>query len=230
MTEYTYHVGEKFYEDGSVRSYPGNTIICFARPASPIYQAGEAIQTGLMEQPYGHKFALLPPSSFHMTVFSLILDQQRVPELWSSRLSLDAPLEEVDQFFISAAATVEAPQRLRMCPTYLGGRGLSIRLSPADEMTEAALYTYRNALAAATGVRYPDHDIYKFHLTLAYQLMTLSEAETQAFADFRLGLDDSLRCDVGVFETEAPVLTFFDDMFRFEPIEKRNTLYSRDGR
>lgn len=227
MTEYTYHVGEKFFEDGSVRAYPGNSVICFANPASPIYQAGEAVQKQLLEQPYGFKFALLPPSSFHMTVFSLILDQQRVPEFWSSQLPLDARLEDVDQFFISTIATVDAPQQLRMCPTYLGGRGLSIRLSAADEMTNVALVKYRNKLADATGVRYPDHDTYKFHLTLAYQLMTLSDDETRAFANFRLGLENSLRCDVGVFETEAPMLTFFDDMFRFEPTDKRNLLYSR---
>lgn len=227
---YTYHVGEKFHEDGSVRAYPGITVICFADSASPIYQAGERVQQQLMAAPYKHKFALLPPSSFHMTIFSLTNDQQREPAYWSSRLPLDTPLVEADQFFISTVPTVPAPPPFRMCMTHLGdlrAHVLTFRLSPADDATDAALYTYRNALADATGVRYPYHDLYPFHLTLAYQLMHLDDEETRAYADLRLRLADELRCEVGVFEPEAPLLTFFDDMFRFEPANRRDTLHSR---
>jgi hypothetical protein len=224
---FTYHVGEKFNEDGSVRQYPGVTIICFAQPSDALYQAGVQVQEGLLQQPYGHKFALLPPSSFHMTVFSLILDAYREPAYWTPLLSLDAPLAEADAFFEERVATVPPPDKLRMCLTYIGGRGLSFRLSPADEHTYDALRAYRGQIAQATGVRYPDHDTYEFHLTLAYNLRVLTDEEAQAFGRWRAAQGEALRCAVGVFAPPPPVLTFFDDMFRFVPSHERHTLVSR---
>ena len=97
--QYAPAVGNKFYEDGTVRQFPGNTIICFADPQSQAFQEAEWAQQQLLRESYADKFAILPPSSFHMTVLDLICDQVRETEKWSSHLSLDAPLEEVDQHF-----------------------------------------------------------------------------------------------------------------------------------
>lgn len=227
MTQYTHHVGEKFHEDGSVRQYPGSTVICFADPDSALYQAGITVQDALSAQPFGHKFALLPPSSFHMTVFSLILDARRVLPLWSVFLPVDTPLKQMDQFFIERVAAVDPPDNFRMCLTYIGGKGLSFRLSPADEGTYEALRDYRGRISEVTGVRYPDHDTYEFHLTLAYNLIVLTDDENRAFAEWKLKLGEALRCEVGVFDTGAPQLTFFDDMFAFLTIDQCHLLRSR---
>ncbi len=224
---YTYHVGEKFHEDGSVRTYPGATVICFASPDDAIYQAGEGLQADLLVQPYGGKFALLPPSSFHMTVFSLILDAKRIPSEWSDQMRLDSSLALMDSFFIKMTATVPPPAQLRMCMTWIGGRGLSFRLSPADEATYLALREYRQRLSQATGVRHPDFDTYEYHLTLAYQLQVLTPDEEAAFRAWRDAQGERLRCEIGVFATPAPMLTFFDDMFRFVPTDERASLSTR---
>ncbi|MBL8130637.1 MAG: DUF1868 domain-containing protein [Anaerolineae bacterium] len=225
--QYTYHVGEKFNEDGSPRSYPGVTIICFPDPASSIYRAGEALQAELSALPFAHKFGLLPPSSFHMTVFSLICEPRRTPEEWSSRLPLDAPLSQVDQFFIDTVPLVPAPDNFRMVMTFLGGWGLSFRLSPADEETYTGLRNYRRDLSLATGVRYPDHDAYEFHLTLAYQIIHLNEDERRIYAELRRRRGDELRGEIGVVNTGKPVLTFFEDMTAFVAVEERLALPSR---
>jgi hypothetical protein len=225
--DYTFHVGEKFHADGSVRAFPGVTIISFATPDMPIYQAGERLQHALMQQPYGHKFALLPPSSFHMTVFSLVCYERRSSDEWTDQLPLDTPMEEADAFFLARATTVPAPQQLRMCMTFVGGWGMSFRLHPADEATYLALRGYRTAIARATGVRYPDHDTYEFHLSLAYILQYLTDDEYQAYANFRYEAGERLRAEIGVFTAPAPVLTFFDDMFRFVPADERHRLVTR---
>lgn len=225
--EFTYHVGEKWNTDGSPRPYPGSTIICFADPASPIYQAGEMLQSELRALPFAHKFGLLPPSSFHMTVFSLICEPRRAQTEWTSHLPLSATIEELDQCFIKALAPVTPPSGFRMVMTYLGRWGLSFRLSPADQDTHIALQTYRNQVSDASGVRYPDHDTYQYHMTLAYQLIMLDKAEQAAYADFCYQWGEKLRCEIGVFETGTPVLTFFEDMFAFVPEEQRHLLPSR---
>lgn len=225
--QFTRHVGEKFYEDGSVKPFAGVTIICFADPNSAIYQAGEKVQQQLLAQPFGDKFALLPPSSFHMTVMQLLNDADRFVPLWTPHLPLDAPLNTIDEFFIERVGQVTPPQNLRMCMTYLRGRGLSFTLYPADEASYVAVWEYRNAIADATGVRFPLHDSYQFHLTLAYNLVVLDDAEEAAFTAWRDKLGDELRCEIGVFDTGMPTLTFFDDMFAFVPAEERHTLVSR---
>lgn len=226
---YTYHIGEKFHPDGTPRAFPGVTIICFADPAMPIYQAGERLQAELRALPFGHKFGALPPSSFHMTLFSLICDQRRTPAEWTPRLPLDAPLPQVDAFFIDALAAMTPPHGLRMVMTYLGGWGLSLRLSPADETTYTALKAFRQQVSALTGVRHPDHDTYEYHLTLAYQLIALDDAERAAYTAFRDAWGERLRAEIGVFAPPPPLLTFFEDMFAFVPAAQRHHLPSRGG-
>ncbi|MBC8100771.1 MAG: DUF1868 domain-containing protein [Armatimonadetes bacterium] len=226
---YTMHVNEKFFADGSIRHYPGSTIICFADPASAIYTLGESVQAQLMAEPYGHKFVLLPPSSFHMTVFSLLLDQRRAPDGWSAHVPLEASLADADRHMRQTVATVPAPANFRMVFKYLGGGGLSFQLTPADETSERTLWAYRHALAAATGVRYPDHDTYRFHLTLAYKLIHLTDDEERDFQAFRLNLGETLRPQLGIFDTGAPVLTFFDHMNRFVTADEYHTLETRSA-
>jgi len=225
--DYTFHVGEKFEADGSLRRYPGSTVICFTDSASAFYQAGEQVQAQLMAQPYGHKFACLPPSSFHMTVFSLICHERNIPDQWAAELPLDATLAESDEFFIPRVQAVPAPNNFRMVMTYLGGSGLSFVLSPADAETDLALWDYRQRLSVASGVRYPDHDSYRFHMTLAYNLIKLNDEETHAFAQWRRELGERLRGALGVLELGAPQLTLFDDMGAFYPLDQRHLLQSR---
>jgi len=224
-------VGSKFYEDGRVRQFPGNTIICFADPQSPAYQEAEWVQHQLELQPYGDKFALLPPSSFHMTVFELICDQVREPNKWSSALALDAPLEETDQYFIETVATVTPPHnfRMRFDQLHIGTSGLSLGLLPADEETATVLRQYRDDVANATGVRSPDHDTYGFHLSLGYGIIALNELETHQLRQFAKHVNQRLNRTFGIFDTGQPILTFFDDMFSFVPANERQTLASRSS-
>lgn len=227
--QYAPAVGNKFYKDGTVRQFPGNTIICFADPQSQAYQEAEWVQQQLLKEPYADKFALLPPSSFHMTVFELICDQVRQTEKWSSQLSLDAPLEETDRYFMETVATVTPPSNFRMTFAQLnaGETGLSLRLLPADDETATSIRQYRDNIAEATGIRFPDHETYAFHLSLAYRRLKLTDDEAQGFEQLIERVNQRLHTTVGIFDTGQPTLTFFDDMFAFVPVDKRHTLISR---
>ena len=111
---YTSEVGRKFYADGRPRPFAGNTIISFVPPDSPVFHLGVWVQTQIRELPYAHKFALLPPGSFHMTVMELLCDEVRVPANWTPRLPLDASLAQTDQFFINALADMPPPAAMRL--------------------------------------------------------------------------------------------------------------------
>jgi hypothetical protein len=223
---YTREVGRKFNVDGSPRSFPGNTIICFIAPDSPIGLAASAFQDALREA-FGSAFALLPPSSFHMTVMELLCDQVRRADRWSDQLALGAPLAATDAFFLQRVPPIPAPTGLTMRVDGLfAEENLMLTLQPIGAAA-AALAGYRAAVAAATGVRFPDHDSYGFHISLAYRLHRLDAAAGAALAALCSAWEPRLIAAGATVALPPPALTFFDDMTRFVLPAERHSLPGR---
>ncbi|PJF33835.1 MAG: DUF1868 domain-containing protein, partial [Phototrophicales bacterium] len=177
-------------------------------------------QQQIAQEPYGDKFALLPPSSFHMTVMELLCDEVRQADHWSSHLPLDVTLEETDEYFIQTVAQVSPPDNFRMTCSHLalGNVGLSLTLQPADDATAHALADYRDRIATVTGVRHPDHETYVFHLSLAYRIICLNDEEELQLQNLAERIQPQLQERFGILNTGKPILTFFDDMFAFYPV------------
>ncbi len=227
---YTREVGRKFFADGAPRLFAGNTIICLVDPEGQLGQAAASFQRELARQPFGGAFVMLPPSSFHMTVMELLCDQVRLPERWSPQLALDAPLPATDAFFLERVPPLVAPADLSMAVDGLYHRdNLMLTLQPGDARTAAALRDYRSAVAEATGVRFPDHDRYGFHMSLAYRLLELDPGEEAALTALCDGWAPRLRSVGASLALPPPQLSFFDDMTRFVPAAERHTLVSRQG-
>ncbi len=226
--KYTRSVGSKFHTDGSVRTFPGNTIICTVDPERQPVVYGETLwaQQALRAMDCSDKFAFLPPASFHMTVMELLCDQVRTASNWSNQLPLTASLEETDQFFMATVTDIPPPATLRMRYSHMRKPGL-IALEPADEIIAKALADYRDALAQATGVRFANHDTYGYHISLVYNLIELDLDEQAEVERTFERINDRLSETFGQFEPEAPKLVFFDDMFRFVPANQRHALTTR---
>ena len=227
-TRYTHSVGSKFHEDGSVRAFPGNTIICAVDPLrqAGVYREVLWAQNVLRAMTCSDKFAFLPPESFHMTVMELLCDQVRTPSNWSDQLSLTASLDESDRFFMDTVADVPAPTAIRMRFSHMRKPGL-ITLEPADPKTAAALANYRDTIAQVTGVRFPNHDSYGYHISLVYNLIELDELDQTAVALAFEQINARFNKTFGNFEPDAPELVFFDNMFQFVPSSQRHTLTTR---
>lgn len=214
MTAYTSAVGTKFHEDGRLRYFPGNTMISHTREIEPLQSQLIWIQEQYKQLSFAEeKLAFLPPSSFHMTFFELLCDQVRKPEYWSSKLPLDAPLEETDRFFAEALKGFEFPQEIHMSIADL--YVTTIRLRPISEEHEAFLRAKRDELAEVTGVRQPNHDQYGFHISLAYNLRHLTDAEKEEFEAFKQRLLPQVQEKVGTFTLGAPEYVLFADMGEF---------------
>ena len=228
MTEYMPAVGKKFNEDGSVKLFAGSTVICFLKPESSAFRLAQWAQEQL-QIVLGSKITLLPTSSFHMTVFGVLNEDKRDAHYWPKHLALDAPLTETDAFVETAVASVPAPAsfRMRYGRMIVMDSFIAIGLLPADVEVENTLRGYRDALAEATGVRAPQHDAYEFHTTLAYPIVRYHEEESASLGALMARLDTELAQSMGIFETGAPTLTFYDDMFAFVPANERHTLKSR---
>lgn len=218
-------MGAKFDGDGRPRRFRGNSIICPLPPDAPqiavLGRVMERFRAGI----FARCFTELPRSSHHMTVFDLVCEQIRRPERWSSRMPLDLPLEEVDATFEGWLGPLKPwPSVLRMRFDDAGPSDVTfhLRLSPADAATRDSLAAFREAVSAATGVRHPVHDRYRFHLSLAYQRVWMSPGERRVFEALMDELETELGRGFGELVLGPPQLVLFDDMFAF-PTQRSGT-------
>lgn len=215
---YAPNIGGKFNPDGSVRYFPGNTVISMIDHGAPIYREFCALRERLKARAFSRSMTLLPDDSLHMTVFEGVCSQWRARERWTSLLPTDCRLSEVDDLFERRFPTAAPLGPVEMRAVGVGGKGgLSMRLAPATEADERELRRYRDDLSRALGLRAKDHDSYGFHISIGYFTHPLTgedEAEIDAFCE-EARADYAAR-DVR-FTPQPPILTYFNDMFFFHP-------------
>ncbi len=214
-TIYTRHVGEKFHPDGQFRYFPGATVISPLEADNPMHAAMTEIQQTSMDQPYSFKYAFLPPSSFHMTVFVVYNDLERNMPGWSSLIDPFTPAAEVNSLLNSLIQKVDAPESFTMKIDWVDD--VSLKLLPADEETEKSLRLYRDNLSEITGIRFPDHDDYQFHMSYAYNLRVLDKAETEIRDRIKDELTTNLKRKLEVFKIGRPIFCTFTNMASFIP-------------
>jgi len=217
--KYTKAVGQKFNKDGSVGRFPGNTVIAKIPPSLPIYAGLVEAQERLRGADRSGKYAFLPPSSFHMTVIEGLCDQVRTPELWSRKLDLQLPLADVNQFVLECFSRLSRPSSFTMRlsqATVL--RWLVIPLEPANAETSQSLQRLREEFSQETGIRFPNHDTYTYHISLAYNLVWLTADEEREMHNAQQEVQSTLAARYPTIVLGKPELTYFDDMFRFDTV------------
>lgn len=215
---YSKHVGEKFNADGSAHLFRGNTVLCHVEPESDTMKLLKRFQQAILAQPWVKNYAMLPPSSYHMTVFDLVCEDVRNPEDWTSLLPVDASLETVDEMVHEKWKDVPAPPQPKVMLDCLDiGDYITLRLRPKDAASNKALRNYRDALSELFGVCHPNHESYFFHLTYAYGITSLDEGEKQAIDAFVKEWTLVLKEGLSAIELKPPALCFFDDMTHFAP-------------
>lgn len=214
----TKNIGRKFTEDGSVRFFPGNTVISKVTEENSVYSTICHISQKFAETEGADKYAFLPWESFHMTMIQGVCEEDRRPELWSSHLSLDAPLTEVDDYFEKQFCSVHPLLKTEMIFDYidLSNYTILVRFQPRTEVDKKNLQTYRDEISDKFGIRFPDHDRYGFHISIAYQLWEMQEAEIAAFQKTAYLLEEGLKKKPVVFTLKQPELTFFRNMYYFD--------------
>jgi hypothetical protein len=215
-------VGRKFHADGSVRGFPGNTVLCHLPAEGPARTALMQVYDRLAALP-ARRHALLPPSSWHMTVFEGVCDQIRDPVRWPADLPLDAPLAAcTDLFAARLRATrfgIEAPIRVAAGGVIaVHGGFLGLRLEPADPDEHRRLRSLRDRLSAVLGLRVPIHVGYGFHLTIGYQIDWLTPAEQLAMAEVCRDATAHLLEAAPIFTFGVPEFCTFEDMHAFRTL------------
>ncbi|MBB3238036.1 DUF1868 domain-containing protein [Phyllobacterium endophyticum] len=209
-------VGTKFNPDGSVRPFPGNTIICHLPADSALRVPLEALYDALAQSEFAAFLALLPPASWHMTIFEGVCDQVRQPGLWPYDLPLDATLAECNDLFdrklVHFDLGCELPLQMQLSGIRPLLNGITLRLVPARAPIEAEMRELRDRLSRLLNIRHPRHETYEFHLSIAYAIRFLSETQQEEL--MRL-IENVLPSASAEIVLGAPEFCIFNDMFAF---------------
>jgi hypothetical protein len=212
----------KFNPDGSRRPFKGNTVICHLQPQGDTRDAVEGIYNDLKRASLTHKVALLPPESYHMTVYPGVNDQGRDITGWPSDIPEDASIEEcsriVRERMRSFHLESQLPLRMKVdeTKTIENPRASTLRMIGVDAAEERKIRTIRDRLVDVFGFRDKQHDEYGFHVTLAYQLQRFTPAEQAEYRAILARNVPKIMASAPAFEFANPEFCSFPDMFRFD--------------
>ena len=215
-------VGEfkKFLPNGDPLLFPGNTFLCHL-PKGEFWRFARYVQTQTDITSFAHKFALLPPSSFHMTVYEGICDQVRRQDNWVEGLPLDAPLYQITEYFSSRVSKLPKANSIRMkvVKCTLKG-GIMFHVVPFDEETKTYLKNFRNCMQNEMKMKNLNADKYEFHISLAYNLITLTSEEKEELQVILDRINKMIQERDFMIEFGAVEFCYFNDMFHFATLSK----------
>lgn len=212
-------IGRKFYEDGSVRRYPGNTVIAPVTPACGAYEVMLRLHDEVIARGADKYLILLPTDSYHMTVIRGVNDQIRDDAHWPAALSKEAPMSQVDDYMERAilGADMPGPVRMQFDSVKMNAGDVKVTLLPADATEKRRLLDFRDRAADAIGLHLPGHDSYVFHITLAYVRVIPEDEDKEKIDEMIADFCEYVK-DKPEFTVSAPHVAFYDDMLYFSPV------------
>lgn len=222
--EFPPDIGRKFHPDGRVQRFDGNTVICHLDQQGPNAILFNTLLDIYREVPvhgFMSKVTLLPPSSYHMTIFGGANEKDRRPGAWPADLPLDLPLAKCDQLFGERLRAFrlecDLPFRMKvdLSEPGPGERPATLRLLPYDDAEDAKLRRLRDRLAETLAIRTSSHDEYRFHVTLGYLIRWLTQEEQIAFRKTLAAWRESVAAVCPLIELGAPEYCTLKDMFAF---------------
>ena len=213
-------IGQKFYEDGTVRQFQGNTVVADVVPGSDAFQTMCQLRQMVIDAGLDGHLILMPEDSYHITYISGFNDQQRIDGFWpeDSVFSRSATMDEADDYVTAAIekAGIPGPARMKFDNVGWGAGCCIIRLVPADDQEREKLFSFRERAADAMGVRRPNHENYKFHITLGYTRI-VTEGEDDVRRQALKEKMEALMAQQPEFYTTQAYMAYFDDMYAFSP-------------
>lgn len=216
MSISAYNIGTKFNADGSVRFFPGNTVISKMNHGASVYEEFKKIRAILEKKPASRCVTMLPDDSLHMTVFEGVCHQWRKPESWTSLLPIDCPLSQVDDLFEQAFQMVQPLGQVEMRMAQIKqASGITIGLEPVTQAGQMELKRYRDDMSKAFGIRFPNHDNYRYHISICYFTKDATLEEEAQLAQFHQEAQAYIDSKDICLTLAQPILTYFDNMFCF---------------
>jgi hypothetical protein len=213
-------VAPKFNPDGTEAHWMGNSIICHIDKRSETFMALLEIHRNLMRSGMLHRITVLPPASYHMTIFNGISYPARQVN-FPTDIPPDADEAFCNAWFLAKLKAFDLgcalPFRLRALPVEMQTNLYNILYEPVDAAENRKIRGLRDRLAQALNYRLPDHDSFRFHITLNYFYSTMTSEEEHRFFKQHQALAGELIRRAPVVELQNPEFVVFDGMYEFRP-------------
>ena len=216
-------VGAKFHTNGTVRKFPGNTLIYHIDKGSDFFNKLLNIQSLLQQSESTHSFTFIPPASYHMTLFAGVLEERRKLNSWPKCFAYDTLLKVVTQWMKGELAKQNFPQTVNMIPQCLKmhkGSGTVLALIPADDNQLQLIRNMRDKIAKILQFKNVGHQDYEFHVSLSYMFNYISLNDAQQLNKLHLDIFDTTFKIPKAVQLSVPELCVFNNMFKFNPIQK----------
>ena len=211
----------KYDPDGNAQAYVGNSIICPLSPSSLLYGSLLGLREKLRNSSLSHLFArdaLMEPANWHMTFFIGARDKIRSEGYWPKDVPLDMPQDEVLELLTDKLRKFDLqcdpPYKMKISGPGQTNYSISVHLTP-ETAEEDRLKDLRNRLSDHLCIRHPEHDKFKFHLTLAYLLRWLDDGQKQELDALLQEHFEALPAQV---EMGGPTFCTFQDMKGWKPV------------
>ncbi|ANB14281.1 hypothetical protein AWJ20_5246 [Sugiyamaella lignohabitans] len=213
----------KFYDDGRVKEFKGNTFVCHlpqqgdkSEPFNVILDAYRVSRSFS----FGNKITMLPPSCYHMTIFHGANNIDRRPGIWPAGISTDVTIEECHNLLSKRLKetnlSIDLPIRMKVdleSKKFTHKDAWKLKLIPVDEAEKSKVQNLRDRLSDCLGTKGLDHDSFEFHVTLGYINIPLSDEENNEFYEVSEKLHQHVASRCPVIEFDAPEFCIFEDMF-----------------
>ncbi len=213
----------KFNPDGSPRPFAGNTVICHLPQQTRFRDAVVAFGHALGSSSFHSKIAGLPDDSYHATILGGLNDQDRERYGWPSDVPINTPIAECNRVLTERFArfrmNAELPLRFRLDKekTLSQQRPSGLQLALADGDEKLKIRKLRDRMADEVfRHRTADHNSFGFHISMAYQVKSLTAAERQEYQTILLHHLPGIIDAAPIIELGIPEFCTFGDMYRFE--------------
>lgn len=213
---------EKFTPEGVAKRHRGCTFVAHVVPDSPTYEVEKRIQDDVRSRGLAEHFGLLPPSSYHMTVFPGLKDRAiegesvKWPDWLSGVMDLPTAVGMMRQRLIDADLAPVPDLRMRPTHVYDLGISLTVGLEPVDDQMANELHLFRSTLRDVLEISDPGFDTYLFHSSLGYRL-SAPELTSDLNAELADLYSEWVR-EIEVFDLERPAFNIFNDMLAFPEV------------
>lgn len=213
-------IGKKFDIKGRALKFEGNTIISILEKDSPVYLKAIEAQSDIKELGLNECVSFLPHESLHMTVIEGVCDKVRKSDYWTSFFPLEAPLKDIDDFFENEWGKIKSCPTIKMrFEKITCDSGIIISLSPNSNEDLNNIKLWRLEVSKKLGIKFPDFDNYKFHISLAYGLKIPNKDQLIKLENYLKKFEQRYKEDVFIFNIPSPSLTYFENMHYFNKIK-----------
>ena len=207
----------KFDKNGKPLFFPGCTIVCKILENSNLFNEIMSVQSKYKDFNPDNAYTYLPSSSFHMTLFDCCNVNTVNTSLWPKDIKIKNNYKQIALQLNEKIKDFLFPDKFNLKLKKIFG-GYCMVLEGATEKDEKTLRDCRNKLSKLLGIKFPNHETYSFHITLAYILRKLNNIEVKNLFTMNKNLYRDFIKKFPIIEIQKPKLCTFKNMYQFDSL------------